>query len=160
MVIVKKIEKPKAKEDYIINAFKYVACKKECVDVHGFNVNPHNPLDAYNSMIFVKNFYGKTSDDPLVHIVVSFDKTVADDIIACTHAMNIAVYFREFFQVFWGVHKKEREDSFYHVHYVINTISYKNGQRFNANSDNMKQFCRYVSEITKSKTRLKFDKIK
>ena len=71
MGILKVIQNTNSSDDYLYNAIYYIENKVETVGVGGYRVDPYN---AYQQMMAVKNYFGKTSGNQLMHLVVSFEK--------------------------------------------------------------------------------------
>lgn len=80
----------------------------------------------------VKALYYKTDGSQLKHIVVAFHpKEMHSSGLAWVYAERIAAYIGSRFQVVYGVHQGSEEHRWYwHIHLVVNTVSYMDGKRF------------------------------
>lgn len=124
MVVVKVKRTTAGGQLYLKNACGYVENLERSVGIGGYGADPYNPQNAFRQMMTVKEYYTKTSGNPLMHIVVSFDGNVPDAGTACAFAPQIATYFYGRYQTVWYVHGKDRGCSHYYVHILINSVSY------------------------------------
>ena len=108
-------------------------------------------------MYDVKKYYGKTSGNPLVHIVVAYNDDVKDIDTAAMYGQNCAYYFANKFQVLYCTHAKDFHCGYYHTHIVVNAVSYLNGQMIVTGYNEMNSFCQYVSQVTGQKCWFYFD---
>ena len=85
-----------------------------------------------NSFHAVKAVYDKTGGQQVVHIVVGFErKDIMNPMLSYIFAEQFANYIGQRFQVIYGVHQGSDYSKYYlHVHFIINTISYVDGNRF------------------------------
>lgn len=81
-------------------------------------------------------------------MIVSFDEHVQDDELAMSFAERIAKFYKDSFQVFWGVHKKKHGRSNYHMHMAINAVSYVNGKMFHSDFGAVNQLANHIRNIT------------
>ncbi len=156
MVIVKVIKNSNPENNYLMYSCEYVFNPEKAIDTGGYGVSSYNAHDAYNQMVLTKKYFNKTSGNPLVHIVISYDKSVNDAQTACQMSKQCASYYADNYQLLYCTHEKERENSNYHTHIIVNSVNYNNGLMFNSNIPNMNQFCDYVSNVTGQKTKLYF----
>ena len=143
---------------YLENTINYLSRDKngrEVIDVGGYGVNPDDPKDAAEQMKAVKEYYGKTGDNPIIHIMVSHDSSVKNDTQACEYSKQFAEYFAPNYQVYYATHCNENG---YDTHLTINSVNYNNGMLFRSGANDMKSFCDFVSELTGQKTSLYFEK--
>ncbi|MGN1086274.1 MAG: relaxase/mobilization nuclease domain-containing protein [Porcipelethomonas sp.] len=122
----------------------------------GYGVNPFKPTDAFYKMIQIRQKYGKVSGNPLVHIVVSYDKTVKDIETAGLFGKECAKYFADRFQVIFCSHESDNECPTFHTHIIVNSVSYIDGRMIITGHDEVKKFCDYVSEVTGQYTQFYF----
>ena len=63
--------------DYLNNALDYVS---DCRALYngGYGVNPYDTEMAYNQMMYTRQYFGKVSGNPLVHIVIAYNNQVKD----------------------------------------------------------------------------------
>lgn len=76
----------------------------------------------------VKKVYHKMDGKQVRQVVICFEKT--DDVIACdanSLAVIIARGYGEKYQTVYAVHE---DKSHVHIHFIINTVSYVDGRRF------------------------------
>ncbi len=157
MVIVKVKRDTYGGERYLLNACRYLENAERSIDCDGYGVDPYQLEYTVHQMMQVKAYFGKTSDNPLMHFVVSFDQSVTDTQRACNLSRQIAAYFHSQYQVLWCVHEKHRQSSFYHCHIVINSVSYINGMMYHSSATNVQAFCDYVSALTQRPCRFVFE---
>ena len=141
---------------YLKESCKYVLKKPETVSFGGYGVTPYDPDIAYNQMMSVKKYFGKTSGNPLIHIIVSYENSVKTIIGAIDISRLIVMYFCSRYQLLWAVHHKERGCSKYHLHIVINSVSYLDGKMFHSGIQEMNEFAEHVSFCTEARTRVIF----
>lgn len=148
-------------EKYLKNALTYVHDKNGEIplSLSGNGVNPASPQSMYEQMRDVKEYFGKTSGNQLVHMIVSYDKSVQDAETACRYTEEIAKYFANDFQTVQCTHYENQGNSLYHAHIVANSVSYTNGMMFNSSPQNILQFCDYVHNVTGNPTWLSFEAI-
>ena len=137
--------------EYLRKGCFYVTNHARAIAPGGFGVNYTDAVACYNNMLAVKQFYHKTSDNPLLHIVVSYDQSVKDLFTAIKYSAKIASFFGGY-QYAYCTHEKDRECSWYHMHIVINSVSYLTGNLISSWIGNLHQFCAHVSAITRQRT--------
>lgn len=147
MVVVKVKRDTAGEENYLKNACNYVADERT-IEVDGYGVSPDNAKDAYEQMMAVKRYYSKTSGNPLLHVVVSYDNSVKSAEKACELSRKCAEYYNSDFQTLCSTHEKDRGCSNYHSHLLINSVNYNNGIMINSSVENMNHFCEHVADIT------------
>lgn len=143
---------------YLENTINYLIKDKngrEVIDVGGYGVNPDNPKDVAEQMKAVKEYYGKTGDNPIMHIMVSHDSSVKSEAQACEYGKQFAGYFASDYQVYYATHCNENG---YDTHLAINSVNYNNGKLFRSGIQDMKQFKNTVADITGQKTDFYFEK--
>lgn len=140
---------------YLRNLCKY-ALKKEAIVLDGIGVNPYDSDDAFMQMTAVKRYFRKTSGNPLIHIVVSYDESVTDPFRAMDLSKEIASFYGSRFQLLWFLHRKKREHSTFHVHLVINSVGYIDGRMFHSGRIEMNEFSLFVREVTGQRTFFSF----
>lgn len=125
--------------------------------VGGYGVNPCDPNMSYDQMMAVRQYFGKTSGNPLVHIVVAYNNQVQDIDTAAMYGNQCAQYFANRFQVLYCTHAKDFHCGSFHTHIIINSVSYINGQMIQTGFDEMKVYCDFVTQITGQKSWFYFD---
>ena len=113
--------------EYLRNGCFYVTNHARAIAPGGFGVNYTDAVACYNNMLAVKRFYHKTSDNPLLHIVVSYSDNLTDISTATRLSAKIASFFNGY-QYVYCTHEKDRECSCFHMHLVINSVSYLDGK--------------------------------
>lgn len=100
--------------------------------VLGVNEIDSNIKFLADSFQAVKTTYNKLEGQQVVHIVVGFEsKDIMNPTLAYIFADQFANYIGQRFQVIYGVHQGSDYSKYYlHVHLIINTISYVDGNRF------------------------------
>ena len=143
------IVKKNANREYLKNTVNYIA-NKESVFYSGINICPER---AYKQMRKVKKYYGKTSGNQLVHFVVCFNNDVDDLATAERYARKIAEYYKSRYQILYAIHQELRYTksgygkSWFHVHIVMNSVSFVDGKMF---ADNKKRYCKVYKSYFKS----------
>ncbi len=149
MGVVKIIRKSQADNDYLKNCLEYVTRGHS---IYSFGVNI-NPSKAYKQMMKVKEYYGKTSGNQLIHFIVCFDKNVCHMDTAKKICLKIANYYKDQYQIVCGIHRTPRftkngfEKSSIHAHFIINSVSFINGKMYAENKKEQNEFIKYVNEV-------------
>lgn len=137
--------------EYLRKGCFYVTNHARAIAPGGFGVNYTDAVACYQNMLAVKQFYHKTSDNPLLHIVVSYNNCVQDILTAARLSAKIATFFTGY-QYVYCTHFKDRECSHFHMHLVINSVSYIDGHLISSWLGNLHQFCGHVAAITHQST--------
>ena len=156
MVYLKSIRHSNKDNKYLRRACAYLENDERAICCGGYGVDPYNLDYTYNQMMAVKRYYSKTSGNPLMHFVVSYDDSVSDVFRATQISETIAGYFASEYQVLWCLHQKDRECSSYHTHMVVNSVSYRNGKMFHSGPNELNAFASYISDVTGSTCRWTF----
>jgi len=84
-------------------------------------------------MAAVQEAFNKEDGKKLRHTVISFSKSEkpSPSTLAAI-ARDVCDQYKDDFQIIAGVHKKDGQD---HIHFMMNTVNYKNGDRFHQNRD-------------------------
>lgn len=115
---------------------------------------------AYEQFYAVKKYYYKTSGNPVFHFVVVYNSrsTWGDDIREAEFmSRSIASYFSDRFQLVWCIHRKPYSKkygscaSFYHAHFVMNSVSYIDGKMFSGNRTELYAFLEHIKKVTGDK---------
>ena len=142
--------------EYLQRALNYVTDTRAMYG-NGFGVNPYNTSNAYDPMLAVKRYYGKTSGNPLVHIVIAYDDSVKDINTAAYYGYKGARFFADCFQVLYCTHEKDFHCGHFHTHIIINSVSYVNGQMLQTGYDEMNSYCNFITKLTGQKSWFYFD---
>lgn len=159
MVYVKLIRNTYGGLQYLHNICLYPArrdkmAREEVCGIGGFGINYLDPEAAYHQMFLIKAFYGKECSNPLIHYIVSYDSNVKDAGQACKATKQIAAYFKDKYQVLWGVHHVPHGCSDYHAHIILNSVSFVDGLMYHSDLGEIKRFCRCVEKVTGTKVKL------
>ncbi len=151
MVIVKsKRDTYGANSDYLYKSLNYLYDKEKALHIGGYGVNPYNLEETFKQMMFVKNYFHRTTDNPIMHFIVSFDDKVRTYERAKALAVIICAYFKCRYQLLWAVHRKVRGDSTYHLHIIMNAVSFVDGKLYNSSRENLGKFCYHIQNCTGS----------
>ena len=136
------------KTDYLYNALDYLYDKEKALHIGGYGVDTTNLEKTYRQMVYVKKYFHKTEDNPLIHFIVSFGDEVTTYNKAKSFAILIGAFFKCRYQLLWAVHQKKRGDSLFHIHFIMNTVSFVDGKIYNSSNVNLCKFCDYVTKVT------------
>ncbi len=146
MVAVKVIRRTDGGVSYLCNACRYLENGERALQIGGYGVDAQHLEHTCHQMLCVRKYFHKVSGDPLIHFIISYDKSVNDPVKAVTLSICIAAYFKDAYQVIWCLHEKERENSLYHMHIVVNSVSYLDGKMFHSGYAEVSAFCGYVEK--------------
>lgn len=119
------------------------------IQTKGYGVCDTNPDHTYDQMQAVKRYYGKTGDNPVMHIVVSYDKkNVTDPDTACEYTEQIAGFFKDKYQMITAVHKEDQGNSLYHAHIVMNTVDVNIGKLYHSGRKELAELAIAVHDVT------------
>lgn len=140
---------------YMYNALNYTMGNHTAFENrYSPNVDIYN---AYEQFWLVKNYFGKTSGNAVFHFVVVYDakSTRGDNYsMAESFSRSIASYFSDKYQIVYGIHRKPYSKkyggcaSFYHAHFVMNSVSYADGKMFSCNRTEIYAFLEYIKRVT------------
>ena len=151
MGFLKLIVKQNAGKEYLRNAVNYITENADACCYSGINICPER---AYKQMRKVKKYYGKTSGNQLVHFVVCFNNEVNDIAMAEKYTRKIAEYYKSRYQILYAIHDELRltksgyARSWFHVHIVMNSVSFVDGKMFADNKKDIGRFMEHISEVT------------
>lgn len=122
---------------YLYNALHYTMGIHTDYDKrYSPNVDIYN---AYEQFLFVKKYFGKTSGNPVFHFIVVYNAKSTwgyNDEHTAEMSHRIASYFSDRYQIVYGIHHKPcynkcgKCTSLYHVHFIMNSVSYIDGKMF------------------------------
>ena len=135
---------------YLYKALNYLYDKEKALHIGGYGVDPYDLKKTYEQMLYVKNYYHKTQENPIMHFIVSFGDEVRTYEKAKAWAILIGAFFKNQYQLLWAVHKKKRGESLFHVHFIMNTVSFVDGKLYNSSRAHLTDFCKYVERVTGS----------
>lgn len=145
--------------EYMCNALNYITHGHTEYDKrYSLNTDIDNP---YEQFLLVKKYFGKTSGNPVFHFVVVYNSrsTRGDDIRKAEFmSRSISSYFSDRFQLVWCIHRKPMSKqygscgSFYHAHFVMNSVSYIDGKMFSGNRTELYAFLEHIKKVTGDKS--------
>ena len=148
----KVITKPDAEQEYLLNCFRYIIGGHTIPECYGgINVCPER---AYQQMMAVKQYYGKTTGNQLVHFVITLDHRVFDELDALLLADRIAGYYGNRYQIIYGVHRSHRNNrygliaSYLHIHMIMNSVSFVDGKMYADNKGDTQRFLEHIKKVT------------
>ena len=156
MVIMDVIRDTQGGLKYLHNACAYLENEEKSIYTGGFGVNPYNLNTTYRQMVSVRQYYEKTSGNPLMHFIISFDEAVQTENAAIFYAQNLALFFSSRYQVLYCVHYKPRGCSLYHAHIIINAVSFVDGLMYNSNPEEINRFSTYTANLLNCRVRWVF----
>lgn len=115
----------------------------------GLGVCTDRGIDFISAQFWlVKRVFGKTEGRQVRHIYVSFspDEHVGP-VCASQIAFLIAQYYGNRFQILYGIH--EDTDNL-HIHFILNTVSYIDGKKFNEGFMETRALKEHVNNIIQS----------
>ena len=144
--IIKVVNKNYRGREDLENLIGYVLTDKRtnrpCYHRGGFGAGT---ITAYEEMVKVQNFYGKTEDRLARHFIISFDDTYCIDAeTAVRLAYKIALYYSSRHQIIFGVHE---DTGNIHIHFVLNTVSFVDGLKFSESPGEFARFKHYVENV-------------
>lgn len=110
----------------------YPSLRQCCTDkVLEENETDSNIEFLADSFQAVKAVYDKMDGQQVTHIIAGFSrKDIMNPMMAYIFAEQFANYIGQRFQVIYGVHQGSDYSQYYlHIHFVINTVSYVDGNR-------------------------------
>lgn len=109
----------------------------------GYNVDI---LRASAQMERVKEYYQKTVNRKLRHIIVSFDEDITT-YDAYLLGWQIAAYYADRYQIVFGVHE---DTEHLHIHLAFNTVSFVDGLKYSGDYSDLVSFRSYVDQVVDS----------
>ena len=142
--------------EYLHNSLGYISDERSLCR-GGYGVDPYDYDRAYEQMLAIRQYFGKVSGNPLVHIIIAYDSSITDLETAAQNGMLCAQYFSYKYQLLYCTHEKDTFCGSFHTHIIINAVSFFNGQMISTGFEEMKDFCSYVIQITGQKCWFYFD---
>ena len=154
MVVIKVKRDTDAGLNYLKNACLYLENDEKSLFTGGCGIDPDK---AYEHMLKVRKYFGKTSGNPLIHFIVSFDETVVTVDTAILLAERLTNFYCNQYQILWCVHFKQRGCSNFHVHFIINSVSFINGMMFHSSASEISRFANYAEIVLNRKVKWFFE---
>ena len=133
--------------DAVFNAISYVA--SHAIGCNGIGCSAIAEEAIYD-FHRIKALYGKTDGKQLKHIVVAFNpSTSINEESIHWIAWYIAAYFHyASYQVFYGIHETQiKKRTAYHIHLIVNTVSFATGLRLNWFVTDKDNFIQYIESL-------------
>ena len=104
-----------------------------------------DPARAYEQMVFLKEAYHKKCGVQLKHFFITFrDREMLyvgfEDILQL--GFDVGKYFGEY-QMVYGIHL---DSNHVHLHFVMNTTSFRDGHKYSDGLSKFNALCRYLRE--------------
>jgi len=107
-----------------------------------------DPRYAAEQMLLVKKLWHQTEGKQLRHFVLCFDGKESADIsrpeFLWAGACSLCDYFAAEYQIVFGIHKKYNE---WHIHFVMNNVSYVTGKRFPEKNSQDYRLAKYIPSL-------------
>lgn len=147
MAVVKMINEGYHQKSDFINLIYYVCRKAE--DIGGYGITLTDIPEICLQFEYVKAFWGKAEEGrrQARHFIVSFSNKELCTQELMTLGWQIAAYYGYEFQVLWGVHA---DSANLHIHFVVNTVNYRNGKMLSEGYEDLKQLKLFVANIENS----------
>jgi len=155
MEIIKMIRGNVGDMEHLENLVDYISDDRK-LNIGGNGVNYNTPYAVADQMMALKEYYEKEDNCAFIHAIVSYGEPNLTAEQACQYTKQIASYFEDEYQTLWCTHAADHGCSQYHMHMLINPVSYKDGKMMNTSQANYKDFEKHVQEVTGQKTDLKF----
>lgn len=130
---------------------KYIASNEEHNNaVHYYSGNGLDPFRAARDMLNVKNCYGKLNGTEYLQIIVSLAENEyesPDDLSRFIQAMTAIanmMFGRYSCQIAWAIHGNTDN---LHAHFILNTVNYMNGSKFQIRKQELYNLKVIVSSI-------------
>ena len=158
-IIVKIIKRSDARIGYLHNMCRYVRDHR-AIEKGGNGVNILDPEKAFAEMVWIRQYYGQVSTNPLIQIVVSFDEWTDNIQSAKVLAPQIADIFKNEYMYLWCLHHNDKESAHFHMHILLHSVNIVNGNLFHSSIYNMNGFCYHVTRLTHLPCQLIFEDTK
>lgn len=122
--------------------FQYYKTPNDLIGGYGAIVTTTN--QCVECFEIVKNIFNKQDGRQLKHIIISFERNFNDLNAIYEMAFDFARFFANDYQVVFAVHE---DKPCYHIHLVINSVSFKDGRMLDYNYVMDKKFKEFVNTI-------------
>lgn len=116
-----------------------------------------NQEDVLQQMLYVQRYFGVERPLEPIQMIVEYGTLTKDDKTASAYSESCAEYFSENHQIDYCTHQHILSKR-YHMHLLINPISYLDGKVLDVNVENMNRFCEYLSSISGMPVKLILEK--
>ena len=144
---LKIVNEPYKDQNSIINLINYAGRDKSYNNEYISNtytggVNIFDLNNAAEEFILVKEYFGSTDGRQVRHIILSPDpKDLFVAPMLYELAMYICAYYGNRYQIFFSVHTDIA--SHYHIHFVMNTVSFIDGKKIHDTYKDQLHFRKY-----------------
>ena len=160
MPIFKIVNKPYQDKDDLKNLLYYVLNPQKLLYAGGKAVMVTTVPEIITQFHTIKSFYCKEDGRQLIHCIISFSD-YESNFLTKEQIIKTGQYFSgevsQKYQIVYGIHGI---DGFFHLHFIINSVSYIDGKKYRANRDDTWWLndCAYLSlgMIGNPVSRLKF----
>lgn len=125
MGILKIIDKPYKTKESLYNLLSYIAGKSAYCS--GYGISLAGIDHVYYEFEKVKEYWerGEEGSRQVRHFIVSFraEEFMLEELVPI--AWQIAGYYGERYQVFYGIHS---DTDYPHIHFAVNSVSYVDGK--------------------------------
>ena len=104
------------------------------------------PESAFDEMTTVKNLYGKNNGRQYIHIVQSFKP---DEKLKYETAHKIGLKLAEYFKDYQIIIATHKDRDHVHNHLVLNSVSMKDGRKFQQSAEDMQRFKEFSDKLCK-----------
>lgn len=134
-------------KESLINPIKYIMNPKKQNLSGAIGADPDNAEAMIKQFEKVKKIYNKNSGRMVKHFIVS----ASNDINLTPEKMldysnQIAQFYGEEYQIVYAVHENGAR---LHTHFILNTVSYRNGKKYSSEWDELNRLRDYVRDIFK-----------
>lgn len=129
----------------LVNVINYVfnPCKVLSNSYGGLQVRLESIESIIKDFLFVKNIYGKTDGRQLRHFIISFDP---EDNISPQEALKMAYIASEYYSDYQMVFTVHENKPNLHIHFVMNSVSYKTGKKYAGGECDWYSFVNYCKK--------------
>lgn len=144
MAILKKISGKNTSLRYIVMILNYISKGYKTMDGQYCGTRGCCNDDPARDFYSIKKAYHKTGGKQGEHFVLSLEANNKASYKECmTVGYEIADYFEDF-QVAFALHKDTNNR---HIHFVVNSVSYKDGHKFSQGPDDLNKFKTYCNKV-------------
>ncbi len=145
MAFAKIVDKPGYSDhDILEKVIRYITdpCKAIQGLIGGFNLLPLSAEFIIEQMEIVKIVWHKTEGKQIRHFIVSFAYWEnVSEIEAYRLAYYLAAYYADRYQIVYAVHEDKPN---VHIHFIVNTVSYKDGLMYAEGKDDYTRLQEYI----------------
>ena len=107
-----------------------------------------DPNHAAEQMERYRKIWGKPDGQQVVHYVYALSEEESARIVSTGRIIQLAyaicTYFADSYQIIFGVHRDER----WHIHFVMNSVSYVDGRRYPGRESDDQRLAAYIHALT------------